>query len=119
MGIIGILIMILMATGGHEVEYWLIHYATSRKVTGSSPDEVVFLNLPNHSTCTMAPRSTQPLNRNEYQESSWEVKGGQRVRLTTLLPSVSQISRENVGASTSHNPTGLHGLLQTWLYLFY
>jgi hypothetical protein len=27
-------------------------------------------------------------------------------------PSVSRLSRENVRASTSHNPMGLHGLLQ-------
>jgi hypothetical protein len=40
------------------------------------------------------------------------VKGGQCVRLITLLPSVSRLSREDVGASTSHNPMGLHGLLQ-------
>jgi hypothetical protein len=33
------------------------------------------------------------------------------VRLTTLPPSVSRLSRENVGASTSHNSMGLHGLL--------
>jgi hypothetical protein len=38
------------------------------------------------------------------------IKGGRRVRLTTLPPSVNQLSRENVGASTSHNPMGLHGL---------
>jgi hypothetical protein len=35
-----------------------------------------------------------------------------RVRLTTSPPTVSRLSRENVGASTSHNPMGLHGLLQ-------
>jgi hypothetical protein len=31
---------------------------------------------------------------------------------TTLLPSVSWLSRENVGASMSHNPMGFHSLLQ-------
>jgi hypothetical protein len=37
------------------------------------------------------------------------VKSGRRVGLTTLPPSVSRMS-ENVGASTSRNPKGLHGL---------
>jgi hypothetical protein len=41
---------------------WLRHYATSRKVTGSSPDEVIgFFNLPNWNRRTMALDSTQPL----------------------------------------------------------
>jgi hypothetical protein len=44
------------------------------------------------------------------------VKGGRHVRLTSP-PSASQLSRENVGASTSHNPMGPHGLLQGYLYL--
>jgi hypothetical protein len=39
------------------------------------------------------------------------VKGGRRVRLTSP-PSVSRLSRENIGASTCHNPMSLHGLLQ-------
>jgi hypothetical protein len=36
------------------------HYATSRKVAGSSPD-VDFFNLPNPSSRTVAQGSTQPL----------------------------------------------------------
>jgi hypothetical protein len=40
----------------------LRHYATSRKIAGSIPDEVTgFFNLPNRSSRTMAPASTQPL----------------------------------------------------------
>jgi hypothetical protein len=37
------------------------------------------------------------------------VKSGRRIGLTILPPSVSRMS-ENVGASTSRNPKGLHGL---------
>jgi hypothetical protein len=40
----------------------------------------------------MARGSTQPLTY-EYQEPSWGVKSGRRVRLTTLPPSVSLLSR--------------------------
>jgi hypothetical protein len=43
----------------------------------------------------MALGSTQPLNRNEYQESSWGEgrKGGRHVKLTSP-PSVSRLSRK-------------------------
>jgi hypothetical protein len=40
------------------------------------------------------------------------VKGGRRIGLTNIPPSVSWLSRQNVGTSTSHNSMGLHGLLQ-------
>jgi hypothetical protein len=57
--------------------------------------------------------------RNEYQESSWGVKGGQRIGMTTSPPSVRRLSKQNVGASTSHNPMGLHGLLQGYLFTLF
>jgi hypothetical protein len=49
----------------------LFHYATSRKVACSSPDEVDFFNLPNPSSRTMALGVDSASDKNEYQESSW------------------------------------------------
>jgi hypothetical protein len=40
---------------------WLKHYVKSRKVVGSSPDEVGIFNLPNPTSRTMALVSTQSL----------------------------------------------------------
>jgi hypothetical protein len=80
-----------------------------------SPDEVDFFTLPNSSNRSMALGSTQPLREMSTRNilgMFLGVKGSRHVGLTTLRPSVSQLSRENVGASTSHNPMGLHGLLQ-------
>jgi hypothetical protein len=72
------------------------------------PDEVSFFNLPNPSSCTMALGSTQPVTK-LAPGIFLGVKSGWHVGLTTLPPSVCQMS-ENVGASTSCNPKGLHGL---------
>jgi hypothetical protein len=66
----------------------------------------IYLTLP----AALLPRVNSASNRNDYQETSWRVKGCRRVGLTTLPPSVSRLSRENVGASKSHNPMGLRGL---------
>jgi hypothetical protein len=44
-------------------------------------------------------------NKNEYQQSSWWIKDGRRVRLTTLPLSMSQLSRIC---------GGLHGLLSNF-----
>jgi hypothetical protein len=56
----------------------------------------------------MALESTQRLTEMSTRKFSGG-KGGRHVGLTTLQPSVSRLS-ENVGASTSYSPKGLHGL---------
>jgi hypothetical protein len=57
------------------------------------------------------------LRSTQYQESFWRLKGGRCVRLTTLPPPVRRLSRGNVGASTSHNPMGLHSPLHVLVTL--
>jgi hypothetical protein len=80
----------------------LKHYDISQKVAGSSPDEVdfFFFQFPLPSIRTMTSGVDSASNRNEYQEDSWEVKA----RLARKA--------DNLTASTSHTPMGLHGLLQ-------
>jgi hypothetical protein len=72
-------------------------YATSRKVAGSIPDEViVFFGWPKSFQPHYGFGFDSDSNRNEYQETSWEVKGGWRVRPTTSPSSVSRWSRKCV-----------------------
>jgi hypothetical protein len=73
--------------GGTRYRSWLRHYAASRKVAGSIPDEFIgFFNWPNPSSCTMALGSTQPLT----EMSTRNLTGGKGRRackadsLTTL-----------------------------------
>jgi hypothetical protein len=66
-----------------EATFWTLHVtenAASRKVAGSSPDEVDFLNWSNPSGRT-GPGVDSAFNRNEYQESLKIKKAGGKVRL--------------------------------------
>jgi hypothetical protein len=92
---------------GHMIA-WLVEALCYE---GSSPDGVIFLNLPNPSSCIMAPELTQPLTEMSTGKCFWGVKRSRNVRLTTSPPSMSRLSRY-VGFSTSHNPIGLHDLLR-------
>jgi hypothetical protein len=126
---------------------WLRHYATSRKVAGLIPDEIIgFFNWPNPSSRTVALGSTQPLAEMSTRNFPWgkerpTCKADHHTTICdpTFQKSVSQppgpclIERriyqaviwqrlrtaglEDVGALTSHTPKGLHGLLQGQLYL--
>jgi hypothetical protein len=66
----------------------------------------------NPSSRIMALGSTLPLTEMSIRNLFRGAKGGRRVGLKTLPPSVCRWSRQNMGPSTSHSPMGLHGLLQ-------
>jgi hypothetical protein len=84
-----------------------------------------FFNLPNPSSRTMALGSTQPLIKMSTRDilgMFLGVKGGQRVRLTTLLPAVSRLSRKcgNLNISqTSGSPQPVNKDSFTLLYFLY
>jgi hypothetical protein len=72
------------------------HYATSRKVAGSFPDEVIeFFNRPNSSSRTTALGSTQPLT----EMNTKNLPGGKgRLARKVSPPSVRRMSRKSEGA---------------------
>jgi hypothetical protein len=86
---------------------------------GSIHDDVAgFFYLPNPSSRTMALESTQPLTEMSTRNIP-EGKGRPAHKAdnrTVICEPI--VYLENVGASTSHNPIGLHGLLEGLLYLY-
>jgi hypothetical protein len=71
-------------------------YVTSRKVAGSSHNEVIefFFNLPNPSSHNMALGLTQPPTEISTRRCFWRVDLGRRFRLTTSPPSVNRLPRQ-------------------------
>jgi hypothetical protein len=98
---------ILVATSKLGARGSVVGWGTTLQA-GRSPDEMDFFNSPNPSSRTMALGLTQTLTEMSTRKLPG-IKSGRRVGLTTLPPSVSWRS-ESVGASTSRNPEGLHGL---------
>jgi hypothetical protein len=90
----------------------LSHYATSRKVADSIPDDVIrFLNWPYPWSRNLALVWTQPLI--EMNIRNLPAGKGRPARKADNLTAIWEpIVYENVAASTSHNPIGLHRPLQ-------
>ena len=66
---------------------WLRHCATSRKVTGLIPNDVIgIFHWHNHSGRIMALGSIQPLREISTRNISWVRKGSWCMGLTTLPP---------------------------------
>jgi hypothetical protein len=94
---------------------WFRHYATSRKVAGWIPDEVIgFLNWRNPSSRTMALGSTQSLTETSIRNIPGDKRRPARLTISPLCADC----LGNVGASTSHSPMDLRDLLQGQIYPF-
>jgi hypothetical protein len=91
---------------GTQYSSWLKHYAASRKVTDWNPDESLDFSIDLTLRAALGPWDRLRLEQTGVPRI---LRGGGELR-TTSLPPVSRL--ENMGASTSHNPMGLHSLLQ-------
>jgi hypothetical protein len=85
---------------------WLRYYATSRKVAGSIPDEVIwFFSWPNPSSRIMAMGSDQPLTEMSTRDLP-DGKDCRLVRLTASPPPVNRLPRKcgRIGITLLHAP---------------
>jgi hypothetical protein len=94
-----------------NVQIWRQCMRVDLKIQFSYFNIYFFIIWPNPSSRTMAVGSTQPLT-----EMSTRNRPGCKMRpvrrADNLTAICEQLSRQNVGASTSYNPVGLHWLLQ-------
>jgi hypothetical protein len=99
-----------MLDSGHAVGSWSEHYVTSQNVAGSIPDVFGFSNSPKLSSRTVALESTKPLT----EVYPTDIPSGKRrpARKVNLTAVCEPNCLKNVGASTSFNHMGFHGLFQ-------
>jgi hypothetical protein len=64
------------------------------------------------------PGTNSACNRNEHQDSSWD-KEWPAHKDDSLITTLFAGYLQNMGASMSHNPMGLHGLLRDSFNIFY
>jgi hypothetical protein len=81
---------------GHTVAQLVEALCYKPEGRGFESDQVYFLNLPNLSSRTIALGSTQPPTEMTTRNFPWGVEGVRRVGLTSLPPSASRISRQNM-----------------------
>jgi hypothetical protein len=102
----------------HAVAKWLRYYASSRKVAGLGPDEVIEFSIYLTFLAALYPEVYSVSNRNEqqnYENKFSEEHSAAGVRVWKPRRQVQAHCLDNVGSLRSHNTIGLYGLL--WEYV--